>query len=362
MALRQPKRYENLRPAYNELSEGQRPTFNRYPIIPYHRLPIFDMDNKQEWPIVLPAGTVIGLKSDGGATGPSGCSGTSDGSVVPAVTNFMAYPGAGATSYVNVGSTHTSDETDFNMSIAGWQAPVYPIGVTFKPHYAFNPRSQDVNASINADARTLYTNNKMEHAISFVTEWVIEIPARTPFEHSIRPGDTVIPSTYLHWNNDQTVGSYTLGSAGTFMALDSLATSSFTGGLFANASTSGALISEVGNAVLRSFILGNLIMGKCLGVTLLGSHVSATQGTFLSTSLTNGQFTRAPRTLVPSTDGAQFNATDEFGRLDLVQTFPGHIHSGSESEGILDNMAGTFGARADSSGYFRMLKILLRVV
>lgn len=363
MALRVPRGYDSdTKPAFLELLDGQRPAASRVSLPPSYRLPIFDMDQHHDDPIILPAGTLIGVKHDG--TGHSSCvSGNSDGLFVPSAMQFDAYPGVqtDATNLVAVGSTHSADESTFGISISGWHAPVYPVGVVFKPTYWMPPRFEDYQSSaVGADTRTRFTNYKREHAVSYVTEWMIQVPARTPFEHEIRPGDTVIPATYLHWNNDQTVGTYTNGSAGTFMAIDSLAASDFTGGLSLVPGSSGTN-ANLTTAMLRLSRVTNAIVGKCLAVTLIGSDSSG-QGQFLWSALANGRFTRASATTLPLADRAQLHATSEFAALEKVQTVPSGRLSGSGTAGVPGWLGGTFGARADANGYYRMLTILLRIV
>ncbi len=363
MALRTPRGYDSdTKPAFLELLDGQRPAISRVSIPPYYRLPIFDMDNFHDDPIVLPAGTLIGVKHDG--TGHSSCiSGNSEGLFVPSSMQFDAYPGANtdATNFVAVGTTHTSDESTFGISITGWQAPVYPIGVVFKPTYIFNPRYEDYQSSaVGSDGRTRFTNYKREHVVSFLTDWLIQVPARTPLEHEIRPGDTVMASTYLHWNNDQTVGTYTNGSAGTFMAVDSLATSDFTGGLSLVPGNSGTN-TNLTSAMLRLGRVTNCVVGKCLSVTVIGSDSSGV-GNFLWSALANNRFTRAQYSTIGLADKAQLHATSEFAALEKVQTVPSGRLSGSGTAGVPGWLAGTFGARADANGIYRMLTILLRIV
>lgn len=338
MAVRISRGYDaDTKPAYNEISEGVRPVYSDVPIPPYFNLPIFDMDKLHDDPIVLPAGVLIGVKRDELAT-------EGEGQLVPAVASLSGDLGSRAGGIVTVGSTHTSDETDWGVSTSGWYAPVAPLGVTFKPIYMFPPDPNDSN-----DTRTSYENYKREHKVPIVTDYVIEVPCRTPLEHAIRPGDTVMVSNYKHWNNEQTQGTYTRGACGTFMAVADALTS--------DSGVTGAL-TTVGNGVAR---IHDFVVGKCLQTVIIGTDSNAQAGDFLWNALANGRFTKATTASVGSTDASQKDATTIWKNLELVQTVPGHRVSGSGTKGVPGFLAGTFGARSDGSGVYRMLRILLRV-
>lgn len=350
--LRIPRGYDaDTKPAYNEIEEGIRPTISNIPLVPYQHLPIFDMDRHHDDPIVLPAGTLIGVKWDGVGSSllGAGVSGFTEGTLVPAVSDLDKTPGENSNSLVVVGSTHTSDETDWGISLTGWQAPVYPLGVVTKPIYSFPVQTADLTARTSTtatDPRTQYSNYRREHAVSLVTDYVIEVPARTPYENSLRAGDTVMVADYLHWNNDQTQGTYTRGSAGTFMGIDE----------WAAASLSGA------GDIRATARLHNYVVGKVLSVTILGSDSNAQAGDFLQAALAASRFTKAQLSSVPVGDASLLHATSEFANLELVQTVPGHRVSGSGTKGVPGFAAGTFGARSDASGLYKLLRILLRVV
>lgn len=349
MAVRVPRGYDaDVKPAYNEISEGVRPHFSNIAIPPYFQLPIFDMDNLHDDPIVLPAGTMLGIKWDGANNG--------EGLLVPAVQNLSGALGGG-TSYVPVTSTHSADETDWNITISGWYSPVYPIGMLFKPIYAF---PKDPNNS--SDTRTAYENYQREHKVPIVTEYVIQIPARTPHEHNIRPGDTVAIADYISWNGNQTASaaSYNVGICGTLMALDDV--NALGGYNFVTGNAS--LASNISGAVNNTKRLANYIVGKCLSTTVIGSDSNGTAGDFLWSALANSRFTKATSstTFVAAAAANQLNATSEFKNLELIQTVPGNRITGSGTQGVPGFLAGTFGARSDGSGLYRMLTILLRVV
>jgi len=345
MAVRIPRGFDaDTKPAYNEVSEGIRPVVSNVAIEPYFQHPIFDMDQYHNDPIVLPAGTLVGTKWDAANNG--------EGQLVPAVSDIST-TGGGSNTYVAVASTHTSDETDFGVTISGWYTPVYPLGMVYKPIYMF-----PANSNVTNDNRTSYENYRREHKVPVVTDYVVQVPARTPFEHQIRAGDTVMVSNYADWNGDQTQTLYAAGnySVGTFMAVDEIT----------EANLSGTFTSGVAdtNSIIRAVRVANYIVGKCLAVTVIGSDSNAQAGDFLQAALANSRFTKATSstTYVPAADATQLQATSEFKNLELVQTVPGHRVTGSGTLGVPGFLAGTFGARSDSGGLYRMLTILLRVV
>lgn len=327
MAVRIPRGYDaDTKAAYREISEGQRPVISNWPIAPYNGLPIFDMDQYHNDPIVIPAGTIVGLDwSNVDTIGSTG----SYGDFVPAATDLTSTPGASGNTIATFGSTHSADETTFSISVTGHQLPVYPLGVVFKPIMPFQPGG--------------YENYTREHKVPIVTDWVVQVPARTRLEHDIRPGDTLLTATGSQWNNDQTAATYRRGSIGTFMGVDSILANDLTGTTL-----------QVG---IRGSRILNYVVGKCLAVTYLGQSSAASEGESLQTALTNGTFS-----LNTTRTTGHLAAATEFHGLNLVQTVPGHRVSGSGTKGIPGFNAGTFGARADSSGDFRMLTILLRIV
>ena len=69
MALRIPRGYDTNRPPYSEICEGQRPTVQNVPLEAWTGLPPVRIDEHHHDPIVLDAGTLVGVATGAGAAG-----------------------------------------------------------------------------------------------------------------------------------------------------------------------------------------------------------------------------------------------------------------------------------------------------
>jgi hypothetical protein len=236
---------------------------------------------------VLDAGTIVGV-----ATGTLAA-----GKVLPAQWGLN---GTGATT----GTYHfTSDDSEWGLptsDVTDDHGFVKPIGVVYQPIYSFNLQQQ-------------FTNYKRTDNVGVVTDYVIQIPARTTQEHAITAGDLVMVGEQK--TEYGRVGQLTSVDflAGTFQAYDNAATSL------------------------------PYVVGRCLK-----SFIYATGGT-------GGSTTYQADTATLTTTAA---ALAEFPGLDKVETVPGMKLSGSGTGGVPGHLLGGI---ADSSGNYRALTLLIRL-
>jgi hypothetical protein len=146
-----------------ELSEGIRPNVQALPLEAWTGLPPVRVDEQHHDPIVIDAGTVVGI-----------CTGTWDGKLFPAVWN------TGGTTQMTM--QFLSTDGDWGLDITD-QTPdpgiVKPIGVVYQPIYSFN-------------LEQYFTNYKRVDNVGVVTQYVVQVPAMTDDEHAIRAGDLVM--------------------------------------------------------------------------------------------------------------------------------------------------------------------------
>ncbi len=64
-----PRGYDVSRPPYQEISEGVRPQASMVPMVPYTLLPPVRIDELSHDPIVIEAGTLVGMATGGVADG-----------------------------------------------------------------------------------------------------------------------------------------------------------------------------------------------------------------------------------------------------------------------------------------------------
>lgn len=307
MSLRIPRGYDRNRPYFKEVCEGVRPNSQAIPRTAYTGLPHVRIDEIAHDPIVIDAGTLVGV--------PTGTY-TAAGTLVPAIigtgssNNFFS---AAASQLHIKGSTDAAsywglpDGTSGNLNVG----VVKPLGVVYQPIYSFM-----------LDQR--FTNYKRVHSVGILTEYVIQIPITNDEENMIYEGDLVmLGSGRCHgqwtawWSVDRQAGRYAkFVSSGT--------------------------IAGSGNPVDFPF---ERLVGRCLKRTLLGTSSSCSQGDALTDVLSTFTISNA--------------AKAEFSGLDKVQTVPGLAISGSGTKGIPAHL---LGARADATnGSFYALTILIRL-
>lgn len=309
MSLRIPRGYDVRRPYYQELCEGVRPVIQTQPLEAWTGLPPVAIDQLHHDPIVLDAGTIVGI-----ATGAATKDANTAGKVFPA-----AFCTTGDRDPI-YRLTYHSDGADWGLpTTTGDIGPgtVKPIGVVFAPQYSFNLQNK-------------FTNYQRSHNVGVITDYVIQIPARTVHEHAIYDGDMVMvaPTSdsvqHIDYGMTATTTIYSSGFAGRFKKY-----------------------SARSNATLHTDTT-EFIVGRCLRRLHFGSQSSASAGTLLQTELATN-----PTNFALTTAGAA-----EFQDLDKVQTYPGQTLAGSGTKGVPGHL---LGALADSNGYYVALTILVRL-
>lgn len=288
MAYRIPRGHEVNRPQYQELSEGVRPEISAVPQEAYTGLPPVRIDELSHDPIVLDAGTVVGV-----ATG-----GLAEGKLFPAHaqtgtdTLTLNYHSDGASwGLLAAATTPTAAATT-----AG---PVLPIGMVYQPIYSFQ-------------LQATYTNYKRNDNVGFVTDYLVQIPARSSAERDIRPGERVMINT-----SATAYGTITAGTAqmGTLQKWD----------------------DTVANE--------KYVIGRCF------NRLNFADSSNAANLLYDSEF--ALGTTALTTAGAA-----EFKGLNRVQTVPGLGLAGSGTGGV---PAWLMKAQSDATGLFYALTILVRL-
>jgi len=288
MAYRIPRGHEVNRPQYQELSEGVRPEISAVPQEAYTGLPPVRIDELSHDPIVLDAGTVVGV-----ATG-----GLADGKLFPAHaqtgtdTLTLNYHSDGA-SWGMPTSAETPSAADTT------DGPVLPIGMVYQPIYSFQ-------------LQATYTNYKRNDNVGFVTDYLVQLPARSAAERAIRPGERVMVNT-----SATAYGTITAG------------------------------VAQLGSLERWDDTVDNekYVVGRCFNKLTFASG-TASVNTVYQTDFDAGNTSL-------STAGAA-----EFKGLNRVQTIPGLGLAGSGTGGV---PAWLTKAQSDSSGNFYALTILVRL-
>ncbi len=288
MAFRIPRGYDTNRVPYQEISEGVRPEVSAVPQEPWSGLPPVRIDELAHDPIVLDAGTIVGIASGGSANGKLFPAGNLSGGTGP------------------VTLSHHSDGSSWGLPIANvtqtWNqlagGPVKPLGVVFQPIYAFTLNSA-------------FTNYKRSDNVGIVTDYMIQVPARTAAERDIKAGDLVMAT--------QNGSDY--GHA-----------------LSAGASRLGSFEKWDGQASTLHYVVG-----RCYQNLAFASGTAAVN-TVLSDDYDSVSLTTAGKA--------------EFKGLERVQTVPGLTVTGSGTKGVPGWLTK---AQSDSSGSYYGLTILVRL-
>jgi hypothetical protein len=165
---------------------------------PYEDLPPVRIDEYSHDPIVLDAGTVVGIASGGLAAGKL----------------FPAHVHTGAAGAIKLwhhsdGATWglaTSTQTLTVNQLTG--GPVKPLGMVFQPIYSFKLQATHHN----------YTRNVN---VGVVTNYMVQIPARNAQERAIVAGDRVMVNTAAYdYGHNVTASLPTLGTLQKFEAYD----------------------------------------------------------------------------------------------------------------------------------------------
>ena len=287
--FRIPRGYDVSRPGYQELSEGVRPEASAVPMEAYADLPPVRIDELHHDPIVLDAGTVVGM-----ATG-----GLADGTLFPATAQTGGAPitlwhhSDGAT-----WGLATASETSTLNALTG--GAVKPLGMIFQPIYSF--KLEDT-----------HPNYKRVDSVGVVTDYLVQVPARSAEERALKAGDKVMVSkTASDYGHGVTS---TLATLGTLQAWD------------------GSTVADL-----------EFVVGTCFQNLQFASDSGASAGDRVDADLANVALTTA--------------GSAEFKGLERVQTVPGLGLSGSGTKGVPGWL---LGARADGSGNFHALTILVRL-
>jgi len=167
MAFRTPRGYAVNRPPYQEIQEGVRPEASAVPMEAYTGLAPVRVDKLHDDPIVIDAGTIVGIATGGTAVG-------------------KIFPAHAVTGNITM-HFQSSDNTDWGLPAADVTAtaaaltagPVLPLGVVTQPVYSFFLQSQYEN----------YTRNVN---VPIVTDYMIQVPAVNADERTINAGDLVM--------------------------------------------------------------------------------------------------------------------------------------------------------------------------
>ncbi len=297
MAIRRPRGYTVSHPPYVELCEGVRPNVQAVALEAWTGLPPVRIDQYHNDPIVIEAGTIIGI-----GTGSIGA-----GKVWPAI---MGLDGTGySTGATRITYHFETDDTDWGLTNTDQTIDigfVKPIGIAHQPIYSFN-------------LQNAFTNYKRNDNVGFVTDYVIQIPAITDNEHLIRAGDIVMcDENRTSYGRISSTGATVANLLGRFKRYDS------------GAHAAGDLSLEY-------------VVGRCLK-----EFQYATGGT--------GTTTKYQDDVGTATVTAAAKA--EFAGLDLVETVPGMRLAGSGTGGVPGHLLGGY---PDSSGIFRALTLLIRL-
>lgn len=301
--FRTPRGYGVNRPPYQELSEGVRPEPSAVPTEAWSGLPPVRVDEIHHDPIVLDAGTIVGIATGGSAEG-------------------KIFPAHGVTGSIHLAFV-SDDHTNWGLTDQGTATAatltagdVCPIGVVYQPIYSFQLQNS-------------FTNYKRNENLGIVTDYLIQVPAITKRERSLRDGDLVMVSQ--------------VGGDGT--AVDTLDGSAHVDAEYGRI---GDFLTSDTDRLLGRFerfdnTAANLkfVVGRVMKAITFATGTGSTK---LSDDYSAVTLTTA--------------GTAEFKDLDKVQTVPGLAVAGSETAGT----PGWLGAaRSDASGNYKMLNILVRL-
>lgn len=337
-------------PAYHEIMEGERPTLEYLKAATF--LPVAEIEPVFNDPIVLPAGTWVGVTNQVGQVNSTGSLATgnfaSGASYSLTPSGFYALVPAASraytvtytatdydTTFLNITVPHL-DNLSVNVSAAGVSISkvgdttqvtgggVKPLGITYK----------DITASW---LKTLYTNYDRDPNIGFLSaNKVIQVPCVNANEMDIEPGDLVVVDGWdqsaLTWAPQATPStSNAVGRLRKYAA--------FNTGIGTDVVTTSLLADIKSTIVMREHIVG-----RCLAKKLICAKAGITGGTKLSTAISAGTITNSAQI------GAEFRAA---GR---VQTVPGLGLPGSGTLGLPGHL---LAARSGGNGAFWALEIMV---
>lgn len=297
MVFRIPRGYDTNRTSYQELSEGVRPEASAVPMEAWTGLAAVRVDELAHDPIVLDAGTVVGIASGGDAAG-------------------KIFPCHNLSGTTEIDMVHHSDGVSWGLPITTVVAdvnqltdgPVKPLGVVFAPTYSFILQDK-------------FTNYKRNENVGIVTNYLIQVPARTIAERAIITGDRVMIASQSDMANGASNDEHGKVEYG-----------QITNG----APTLGTLAKWDGTTATEDFVIGRCFRSF---VFATGSNDVTYRDDISNISLTDA--------------GAA-----EFKALARVQTVPGLTLSGSGTAGAPGWLLTSV---SDGSGNFSVLTILVRL-
>lgn len=328
-----PRAYARRHPQYQELMEGQRPTVKG--LVASTFLPITEIEPVHEDPIVIPAGTwvgILGADATGSATNTGALGSITAYSLAPACST--GYSVNYTTNDTTVGATfgvgNKVTNIDTNAAIVdgaegesthklGDDKGVRPLGIAFHDIYA-------------GWMGTQYTNYDRQPNIGFLmSNQIVQVPCITAQEKAIEPGDLVMVDGYdnaeadgvLAWNGtgvgDRRVGRL-VGWKDAVASLPATATG--------------------GTAALELGKLQEHIVGRCLRKVLVADFgPSASTHDLLSAHVSTGKTS---------------DVNLEYRVGGRVQTVPG---LGLQGSGTLGVPGWLLSSRADTTGVFWALEI-----
>jgi hypothetical protein len=302
MAFRTPRGYDVNRPSYQELSQGIRPEASTVPMEAWTGLAPVRVDEIHHDPIVLDAGTCVGIATGGAAEGKL----------------FPAHTQSGATAMTLV---HHSDGATWGLPAANHvesaayftAGPVLPLGVVYQPIYSFMLQSQ-------------FTNYKRNENVGVVTDYLIQVPATTAEERAIMAGEMVMVSKTAVQQGAVAAGTARIGRYQRYQG-----------------DPAGAGVAATVGLLKSALFDSQFVVGRCFSALTFATG-TASVNTVLSADYSNVSLTTA---------GAA-----EFKGLSKVQTVPGLGLGGSGTAGT---PAWLRDAQSDSSGNYKALTILIRL-
>jgi len=333
--------------------EGQRPTIKGLRAAPY--LPVAEIEPRHDDPIVIPAGTWVGVVNADNTASVQGVTGSiafTKMDLVPACSHWYTVTYSAndiSDTFGTLGNVREYDtysyvlgasQTGATVTAAGASTlKVGQTGVGIKP---LGIAYTDIYASWLADA---YTNYDRQPVIGFLSQMqVVQVPAQTPQEKAIEVGDKVMIDGY--GSNTMTWAPATPNTGvservGRLRAVTDVTTGDVqTQAEFTEATGSAAAIV----AVVEALKINEFVVGKCVRKILVADYASATENTTLASNVSS--ITRS-------------NVSSEFSDAGRVQTVPGLSLQGSGLQGV---PAWARTSTADSAGKFWILEISVAAV
>jgi hypothetical protein len=211
---------------------------------------------------------------------------------------------------------HHSDGGEWGLPTASGEVVgmgiVKPLGVCYQPVYSFA-------------LQATYSNYTRTANVGFVTDYVVQIAARTTAEHAIMTGDVVcVADGHFEQGSFATTAIQAAGQAGSFKRL-------------ADVTPPAPSVLRIGDLALAQ----EMVVGRCLKSFIVADSDAA-----------------GPQKFKDDTGTITVNQTakDEFKGLNLVET-RGTV-AGSGTQGLPGHI---LEGLSDSGGKYRLLTLLIRM-